>query len=402
VALDGADSARYETRMPSRKSPASAAAAAPVSLPEIGEAEAGGILSIDLDAIAANWAFLARRTVPAECAAVVKADAYGCGLERVTTRLVQAGCKTFFVATIGEGRRVRALAPEAAIYVLDGLLPGSGPAFADAYLRPVIGNLEELAEWDTFVSTHNWRGGMALHVDTGMNRLGIGVDEAAAVAARLQWEQHGITLLMSHFAAAEAQDHPLNDKQIQTFRELRRLFRGVPASLANSSGIFLGAGAHCDLVRPGVALYGANPLPGRDNPMQPVVELKGRILQIRNLERGATVGYGATWTAKRPSRIAVVAVGYADGYSRSASAADGIAGGEAVVAGRRCPLAGRVSMDLMAIDVTDVDPRAIYRGDLVTLIGDGLTLEDVAGAAGTIAYEVLVNLGRRFHRAYRG
>lgn len=370
--------------------------------PVIGEAEAGGILTIDLDAIAANWQALGRRTMPAECAAVVKADAYGCGLEPVTAKLAKAGCKTFFVATIAEGRRARAIAPEADIYVLDGLMPGTGPALADANLRPVIGNLEELSEWDAFVAGSGWRGGMALHVDTGMNRLGIDVADAAAVAARLQREHHGIALLMSHFAAAEAPDHPLNDAQIQTFRELRRLFRGVPASLANSSGIFLGSTAHCDIVRPGVALYGANPVPGRDNPMRPVVELKGRVLQVRSLERGASVGYGATWTAKRPTRLAIVAVGYADGYSRAASAADGIAGGQAVVAGRRCPLAGRVSMDLLAVDVTEVEPRALRRGDLVTLLGHGITLEDVAGYGSTIAYEVLVNLGRRFHRSYLG
>ena len=366
-------------------------------------ARAGAVLEIDLAAIAENWRRLAARLAPgAQCAAVVKADAYGCGLERVAAKLAAAGCKTFFVATIAEGRRARAIAPEADIYVLDGLMPGTGPAFADGNLRPVIGNLEELSEWDAFVAASDWRGGMALQVDTGMNRLGIDVTEAAGVAGRLQWERHGITLLMSHFAAAEVPEHPLNDKQIQAFRELRRLFRGVPTSIANSSGIFLGFAAHCDMVRPGVALYGANPMPGRDNPMQPVVELKGRVLQVRNLERGASVGYGATWTAKRPTRLAIVGVGYADGYARAASASDGASGGQAVVAGQRCPLAGRVSMDLMAIDVTDVEPRAVRRGDLVTLLGDGITLEDVAGYSGTIAYEVLVNLGRRFHRAYHG
>jgi alanine racemase len=386
--------------MPSRKNSVAPEMVSPSA--EIGEAEAGGVLRIDLAAIAANWRALGRRTMPCECAAVVKADAYGCGLEPVTAKLLAAGCKTFFVATIAEGRRARAIAPDAAIYVLDGLMPGTAPAFADAALRPVIGNLEELSEWDAFVASSNWRGGIALHVDTGMNRLGIDVSDAAAVADRLQREHHGITLLMSHFVAAEAPDHPLNDKQIQTFRELRRLFRGVPASLANSSGIFLGSAAHCDMVRPGVALYGANPMPGRENLMQPVVDLKGRVLQVRSLERGASVGYGATWTAKRPSRLAIVAVGYADGFSRSASAADGMSGGEAVVAGRRCPLAGRVSMDLLAVDVTDVETRAVRRGDLITLLGDGITLEEVAHAAGTISYEVLVNLGRRFHRAYRG
>jgi alanine racemase len=363
------------------------------------EVEAGGILTIDLAALAAKWQLLGRRSLPAEVAAVVKADAYGCGLEPVASALMRAGCKTFFVATIGEGRRLRAIAPDAAIYVLDGFLPGTGPAFAACQLQPVIGNLAELAEWDTF-RTANWHGGMALHVDTGMNRLGTSVAEAAALASRLQSQRHGITLVMSHFVASEVADHPLNARQIEAFREVRRLFRGVPASLANSSGIFLGPAAQFDVVRPGVALYGANPTPGQKNPMQPVVELKGRVVQVRSIERDQTVGYGATWTARRNSRIAVVAVGYADGYLRAASSADGVAGGEAVVAGQRCPIAGRVSMDLLALDVTDVK-GGVRRGDLVTLLGDGITVDDLAGFASTIAYEVLTSLGRRYHRVYR-
>ena len=225
--------------------------------------EAGGILTIDLAAIEANWKMLAGMTVPVECAAVVKANAYGCGLEPVTRTLSEAGCRTFFVADVAEGRRVRALAPEAVIYVLNGLMPGSAPAFAVDYLRPVINSTTELAEWDAFVAIKNWRGGAALHVDTGMNRLGITVDEAAAIAPRMQSENHGFTLLMSHLACAEIPDHPMNDRQIRLFREIRLLYRGVSSSLANSSGIFLGGSAYCDLVRPGVALYGVNPTPGK-------------------------------------------------------------------------------------------------------------------------------------------
>ena len=210
----------------------------------------------------------------------------------VTARLAKAGCKTFFVADLAEGRRVRAIAPEAVIYVLNGVLPGTGPALADANLRPVINSSAELAEWDNFVASNNWRGGAALHIDTGMNRLGITPEEAVALAPRIQSENHGITLLMSHLACADTPDHPMNDKQIRLFREIRILFRGIPSSLANSSGIFLGGTMHCDLVRPGAALYGANPTPGRKNPMRPVVELKGRIIQVRHVPRGDTVGYG--------------------------------------------------------------------------------------------------------------
>jgi alanine racemase len=364
--------------------------------------EAGGILTIDLGALAANWKTLASTTVPVECAAVVKGDGYGCGLEPVTRTLSRAGCSTFFVADVAEGRRVRAVASDAAIYVLNGLIPGSAQAFAADYLRPVINSATELAEWDAFVATRNWRGGAALHVDTGMNRLGITLEEAVAIAPRLQSENHGFTLVMSHLACAEIPDHPMNDRQIRLFREIRILYRGVASSLANSSGIFLGGGAYCDLVRPGVALYGVNPTPGRANPMRPVVELKGRVIQVRAVNKGESVGYGAAFTTTRPSRIAIVAVGYADGYLRSASAAKGKPAGQVIIAGNRCPIAGRVSMDVLAADVTDLPDGTVRRGDFATLIGDGMSVDDVAAAMGTIGYEVLTHLGRRYHRVYKG
>jgi alanine racemase len=364
-------------------------------------AEAGGTLSIDLTAIEANWRSLARRAMPAECAAVIKADGYGCGIEPVATMLAKAGCKTFFVADLFEARRVRAVTPEPAVYVLNGLMPGTASVYADLHVRPVIGSMPELAEWDAFASANDWRGGAALHVDTGMNRLGISPAEAAALASRIRSENHGITLLMSHFACSELPNHPLNEQQIKLFREVRILYRGIPASLANCSGIFLGSAAHCDMVRPGAALFGINPTPGRANPMQPVVELRGRIVALRSIGRGETVGYDAIWTAKRATNIAVVAVGYADGYLRAASASDTVTGADAIVAGRRCTLAGRVSMDLLTIDITDLPEGAAKRGDMVTLIGDGISVDDFAASAGTIGYEVLTSLGKRYHRVYR-
>jgi len=365
-------------------------------------AEAGGVLTIDLAAVESNWKKLAAMTLPVECAAVVKADGYGCGLEQVTARLYKAGCKTFFVADLGEGRRARALAPEAVIYVLNGAFPDTGRAFADANLRPVINSTTELAEWDAFVAINDWRGGAALHVDTGMNRLGLPVEDGMAIASRMKSANHGITLLMSHLACAETPEHSLNEKQIRLFRELRIAYRGVPSSLANSSGIFLGGTVHCDVVRPGGALYGANPIPGKKNPMRPVVELKGRIVQLRQGKKGETVGYGAAFTIARPSRLAIVAVGYADGYVRAAGAAKGKPAAEPIVAGRRCPVVGRISMDLLAVDVSDLPDRAARHGDFATLIGGELSLETVAGASGTINYEVLTSLGRRYHRHYIG
>jgi alanine racemase len=375
-------------------------AAAPSAAARAGEA--GGIVTIDLAAIEANWKMLAGMTVPVECAAVVKGDAYGCGLDPVTRKLSKAGCSTFFVADVAEGRRVRAIAPEATIYVLNGVMPGSAQAFADSKLQPVIGSMTELAEWDAFTSTTNWRGGAALHVDTGMNRLGITAEEAVAIAPRLQSEGHGFTLLMSHLACAELPDHPMNERQVRLFREVRILYRGVASSLVNSSGIFLGGTLFCDLVRPGIALYGANPTPGKKNPMRAAVSLAARIIQVRAIDKGDTVGYGATFTASRASRIAVMAVGYADGILRSAAAAKGKPAAEVVIAGKRCPLAGRVSMDLLAVDVTDLPEGAVRRGDLATFIGDGMTVDELAAGMGTIGYEVLCHLGARYERVYKG
>jgi alanine racemase len=382
-------------------------------------ATATGVLTVDLDAIIANWRKLEKTAVPAECAGVIKADAYGCGAGPVARALAAAGCKTFFVATLDEARVVRealsqeALSPEAlssdgaklpppAIYVLDGFFQNSGEAYARIDARPVIGELNELAEWDVFCRRSGWTGGAAIHIDTGMNRLGLTITEAQGIVPRINAGDHGITLVMSHLACAENLNHPLNGKQLAAFREIASLYSGVPAALSNSSGIFLGAQFQFDMVRPGAALYGVNPTPEADNPMQPVAELKARIVQIRNVERGEGVGYGGTWTARRPTRLAIVSAGYADGYFRAASANDGTRGAEIVVAGKRCPIAGRVSMDLIAVDITDLPNNAVRRGHMVTLIGEGITVDELAHHFGTIGYEVLTSLGRRYARVYKG
>src|SRR6266436_5184112 len=365
-------------------------------------AVATGVLTVDLDAICANWRKLEKTAVPAECAAVIKADAYGCGLDPVARALALAGCKTFFVATLDEARAARAALPSAALYVLSGFFQNSGDAFAGIDARPVIGDLNELAEWDVFCRRSGWAGGAAIHIDTGMNRLGLTVAEAQGITPRINAGDHGITLVMSHLACAEALNHPLNAKQLATFREIASLFTGVPASLSNSSGIFLSPQFQFDLVRPGAALYGVNPTPEADNPMQPVVDLKARIVQIRNVEKGDSVGYGGTWTARRPTRLALVSAGYADGYFRAAGSNDGTRGAEVVVAGKRCPVAGRVSMDLMAVDITDLEKNAVRRGHMATLIGEGITVDELAHHFGTIGYEVLTSLGPRYARVYKG
>ncbi|HEX9237899.1 MAG TPA: alanine racemase [Xanthobacteraceae bacterium] len=369
--------------------------------PAPGVAETGGILTIDLAAIVTNWQALARQLLTVECAAVVKANAYGLGLKPAVTALARAGCKTFFVADLAEARTVRAEARQATIYVLHGFTLEGADAFIELGARPVINSMTELAEWDTFVAARGWQSGAALHVDTGMHRLGVSPEEAAALAPRVHTSNHGIALLLSHLACAELPDHPLNAIQLKMFRELRTLYAGIPASLANSSAIFLGDAAHFDLARPGAALYGINPTPGRPNPMKSVVELTGRILQIRSVGRDQTIGYGAAWTARRNSRIAVVALGYADGLLRAGGGSDERSGGSGIVAGKRCPIVGRISMDLLALDITDLPDGAVRRGDLATLIGGELSIDDVAAAAGTIGYEILTRLGPRCHLTYR-
>src|ERR1700743_3073893 len=222
---------------------------------------ATGILTVDLDAIIANWRKLEKTAVPAECAAVVKANAYGCGAGQVAKALASAGCKTFFVATIEEARVVRSALPTAVLYALDGFFQNSGDAYAAIDCKPVIGDLNELAEWDVFCRRSGWTGGAAIHIDTGMNRLGLTMPEAQGIIPRINAGDHGITLVMSHLASAELINNPTNAKQLTAFREIASLFSGVPASLSNSSGIYLGPQFQFDLVGPGAALYGINPTP---------------------------------------------------------------------------------------------------------------------------------------------
>src|SRR3954462_1110242 len=272
-------------------------------------ATAPGVLTVDLDAIVANWRKLEKTAVPAECAAVIKADAYGCGIVPVAKALAGAGCETFFVATLDEARAARDALPSAELYVLDGFFQNCGDSFAKLNCKPVIGDLNELAEWDVFCRRSGGSGGAAIHIDTGMNRLGLTLVEANGIVPRINAGDHGITLVMSHLACAESVNHAQKAKQLASFREIASLYSGVPASLANSSGVYLGPQFQFDMVRPGAALYGINPTPEADNPMQQVVDLKARIIQLRSIERGESVGYGGTWSARRPTKLAIVAAG---------------------------------------------------------------------------------------------
>ncbi|WP_232628925.1 alanine racemase [Methylobacterium sp. Leaf118] len=350
----------------------------------------GARLTVDLAAIVANWRRLAAQAPQAECGAVVKADAYGCGLARVAPALARAGCRTFFVAHLSEGIAARQRLPEAVLYVLNGLPPGAGEAFRDHALRPVLGDADELAEW---AALSEGRLPAALHVDTGMNRLGLSVPEALALAGDPVIGRAGIDLVMSHLVSAEVSADPVNARQAADFVRVRAAFPGLRASLANSSGTCLADATHHDLLRPGYALFGGNPEPGRPNPMRPVVRLDATILQLRHVAPGETCGYNARWRAPGPRRLATLSLGYADGYPRAASGA-----GHALVGGVPCPILGLISMDLIILDVTDApDAR---RGGLATLIGDSLDIDAVGRAAGTIGYEILTGLGSRYVRDY--
>ncbi|MFC5483847.1 alanine racemase [Microvirga aerilata] len=367
---------------------------------------AGGVLHIDLDALAANWRALRDAAGGAETAAVVKANAYGTGIEKAVPALGRAGCRTFFVAHLSEAVRARAVAYDATIYVLNGLLPGTAPSYAEHDLRPVLGSFEEIEEWAGFCRSQNHRLKAAIHVDTGMNRLGLTVPQGLMLKDTAALQDFETALLMSHFVSAEESDNPLNRQQAEAFEAVRSSLPHVPASLSNSSGIFLRDKPHYDLVRPGYALYGGNPTPDLDNPMRPVIGLEGRIVQLRWVEAEHTVGYNGRWLALSKRRIATISVGYADGYPRSSSArgksGEELLAGVALVAGQRCPFAGNVSMDLLAVDVTDVPEAQVKRGDPVTLIGGELTLDEVGRRAGTIGYEILTNLGSRYARTYSG
>lgn len=361
------------------------------------------ILTIDLGALADNYRDLRNRTQPAECAAVVKADAYGLGMAQAAAVLWRSGCRTYFVATIAEAVDLRAILPEAVIYVLNGLLAGTAATFHAHGLRPVLNSAQEVRDWAGYCAHAGEALPCAIHVDTGMNRLGLSqrdLDEIRDVAAL--WQAVALTLVMSHLACADDHSHAKNAQQRALFETLRALFPETMASLSNSAGILLGRDYHYDLVRPGVALYGGHPRRQGDNPFRAVVHLMGRILQVREAAPGQTVGYGATRTLRRPTRVAVVSAGYADGLFRALSAGDGETGLTAYLGPYAVPVLGRVSMDLICVDVTDVPAPYCQRGAWIELLGPNVSAHAMAAQAGTIDYEVLTSLGTRATRRYIG
>ncbi len=298
-----------------------------------------------------------------------------------------------------EGRRLRSALPDAVVYVLNGLI-GGAEAYARFDIRPVLGSWPEIEEWAAFRKAGGTTGA-AVHVDTGMNRLGLTLHDALDLVRNERLlATLAPDLVISHLACADTPDNPMNRRQLALFREVRALFPDLPASLANSAGVFLGPDYHFDLVRPGIALYGGVAVQGVTNPMRAVATLEARVLSVREAEEGETVGYGATQSFKKPALLATLSVGYADGYHRLAGASDERPGARVWIRGRSAPLVGRVSMDLISVDVTGIP--GVARGDWVELFGPHVPVDEVARHAGTIGYELLTNLGRRYQRVYVG
>lgn len=348
------------------------------------------VLEVNLGALVGNYKRLCEVAEGAEVSAVVKADAYGLGMIPVARRLFDEGCRKFFVATIEEGISLRDAVPKARIYVFNGVDEGAEALFVEHGITPVLNSIDEARRW----APTNRR--VALHIDTGMSRLGFSLAEVEVLAGqRKLLDALQLEYVMTHLACAEEVDHPLNAEQLELFEIARRKLPAARTSIANTAGIFLGPTHRGDLVRPGIGLYGGNPFTDRASPVRAVASLRTRILQIRHVERDMNVGYGATYRAVRGDRLAVVGIGYADGYVRLLS-------NRAVgfCKGHRLPVVGRVSMDLLVLDATEMHEQEIAVGDYVELFGENVSVDDVAHSCGTISYEILAGLGNRIERVY--
>lgn len=360
---------------------------------------AGGRLTIDLAALKANYHFLAAQVAPAEAGVTIKADAYGLGMSECAPVFWAAGAHSFFVALASEGVALRAVLPKANIYVLHGASAANAATLRDEKIIPVLGSMDMIALWREAGNGAP----CALHIDTGMNRLGLTLDEAKALSNESLRGLNAV-LLMTHFACADDPEHPKNTSQIESFNAAKALFPHLKTSLQNSAGAFLGTKARSDVARLGIALYGGESVNDVANPMRSVVTAEAHVMMVRHAKAGETVSYGATQTLTRDTQIAVCSVGYADGYHRAISGTGvalrqtGRSAGCGFIDGYKVPILGRVTMDQTMFDVTDV-PR-VRVGDYVELFGPNIKLDDAARAAGTIGYELLTSLGRRYHREY--
>ncbi len=355
---------------------------------------AGATLTIDLRSIAANYQILLKKLGGVEAGAVVKANAYGLGVKEISSTLVNEGCKTFFVASIDEGVELRQFLPHPEICILNGLNPSSKIIFKKYNLIPVLNSLSEIKEWKDFCNGISLP--CCIHVDTGMHRLGLSESELKKIKEKPEVIKNlKILYVMSHLASADDPNSQLNHGQLLKFKKIRKILPMGKASFAASSGIFLNKNFHFDIARPGIAIYGVNPTPNEKNPMFPVITLKARIVQVRIAKKNETVGYGGTYRTTNKTRIATVAIGYADGFSRFLS--NNTFG---YIENKKVPLIGRISMDLITFNVTSIPENVSLIGQWIELIGKHHTVDQIANEVGTIGHEILTSLGQRFHRVY--
>lgn len=355
------------------------------------------VARIDLDRLAENWRNLNRLSGVATAAAVIKANGYGHGVRAVALALEHAGCDWFFTASMDEAVTVRQVCPKVRLACFDGLTKADAEAAREYNIMPSI---NDPAELDVLHNLANAAGAPVpalIQVDTGMNRLGSGVDTMAELAASPRLAAGDWQLVYSHLASADEPDKPQSMQQKEKFDAARALFPGIPASLAATGGIMLGDGFHYDLTRPGIGLYGLPPVASLRPHIKPVLSLHARMLQIRNAAAGEDIGYNATARLSRPSRLATIAGGYADGVRRQLSNK-----GHVHKSGLTAPIIGRVSMDTTIIDITDWPEDHAATGDYVDLIHDGYTADEMAQATGTIGYDVLTALGLRAKQHYAG
>lgn len=363
----------------------------------------GGQLSIDLGALARNWRALDKVSAGALTGAVVKADAYGTGITMASKALYAAGARFFFAATPDEGMAVRAAVPDAHIFILNGLYPGAASLYVRQNLMPVIASMAMLEEWLAKCIERNEAYPSAFHFDTGINRLGFRLNEAAVVREKIAGLGYAPQMVMSHLACADQPNHEKNRTQLALFGSVMTQFPGIPASLANSAGLMTGRDYHFQMVRPGIALYGGRAVNGRKNPMAPVVTLHVPILQVVEARTGEAVGYGAAYSLSRNSRLAIISHGYADGFQRALSGTNMRPGAKVGIRGRACPVIGRVSMDISVVDITDLGSDIPSPGEGAEILGSLIGVDDLGDAAGTIGYEILTSLRMaRVNRNYVG
>ena len=361
----------------------------------------GTQLVVDLESLANNWKFLQSQFCGEICGATTKANAYGIGIEPVITKLYAAGCRYFFVALPEEGEIVRKLAADAKVIILNGLLPNQAKYYQAFDLIPVLNCEEEFFEWMKTIQDSSSQQPIFIHYDTGINRLGMQLNSLRKIADSFPTEKIKNSLvIMTHLACADEPEHPKNNEQLSRFQEFKTIFPKASASMCNSAGIFLGPEFHFNIARPGIAIYGAKAVAAKSGLTKPIATLYARILQIRSVPVGESIGYGATFSLNRQSRIATIACGYADGFIRMINSQPKKHQPSVYLNGYRAPIIGRISMDQLQADVTGIPESSIQRNSVVELFGEHISVDEVADWAGTIAYEVLTGLGPRVARKF--